>query len=116
VEVKNTGSCESDEIVEAYLQDLEASVRVPNVQLVGVQRVRLRPGETAEAEFTVSARQMAVIDENGDCIIEPGEFQIFVGGSQPDKRSAELTGKSVPSACFTVTGSPLKLSREPQEP
>ena len=116
VQVKNTGSCESDEIVEAYLQDLEASVRVPNVQLVGLQRVHLRPGETAEAGFTVSARQMALIDENGDRILEPGEFRIYVGDSQPDRRSAELTGKTVPSVCFTVIGSPLKLQWETSEP
>ncbi len=111
VKVKNSGSVESDEIAEAYLQDLEASVRVPNVQLVGFRRIHLKPGETTEIEFTVTARQMALIDEGGNCILEPGEFRIFVGGSQPDERSAELTGKSVPSACFTVIGSPLRLQR-----
>lgn len=109
--VKNTGSCEADEIVEAYLQDPEASVRVPIYQLAGFRRVHLRPGETAKVSFTISPRQMALIDEDGNCFLEPGAFRVFVGGSQPDKRSVELTGKSVSSAQFTVTGSPLKLQR-----
>lgn len=109
--VKNTGSCEADEIVQVYLQDSEASVRVPIYQLAGFRRIRLRPGETAEVSFTITPRQMALIDEDGNCVLEPGAFRVFVGGSQPDKRSAELTGKSVSSASFTVTGSPLKLQR-----
>lgn len=111
VKVKNTGSRESGETVQAYLQDLEASVRVPNYQLAGFQHIHLQAGETTEVVFTISARQMALIDENGNCILEPGTFRVFVGGSQPDSRSAELTGKSVASAYFTVTGSPLKLQR-----
>ena len=111
VEVQNTGMRESDEIVQTYLQDLDASVRVPNYQLVGFQRIHLRAGEMAEVCFTITARQMALIDENGTCVLEPGAFRVYAGGSQPDGRSVELTGKAVPSASFTVTGSPLKLQR-----
>lgn len=111
VEVQNTGMRESDEIVQTYLQDIDASVRVPNYQLVGFQRIHLRAGETAEVCFTISARQMALIDENGNCVLEPGAFRVYAGGGQPDGRSVELTGKAVPSASFTVTGSPLKLQR-----
>ena len=110
-EVRNIGSTESDEIVQLYLQDLEADVRVPKCQLAGFQRIHLRPGETADVRFIISARQMALIDNNGDCILEPGTFRVFVGGSQPDERSAELTGASVLSVDFTVTGSPLKMQR-----
>ncbi|QNK42153.1 glycoside hydrolase family 3 C-terminal domain-containing protein [Caproicibacter fermentans] len=109
--VRNTGTRESDEVVQAYLRDLKASVRVPRHQLVGFQRIHLKPGETAQVKFIISARQMALIDNGGTCILEPGEFRVFVGGSQPDERSAELLGAAVPSAVFTVTGSPLKIQR-----
>ncbi|MCI1955904.1 MAG: glycoside hydrolase family 3 C-terminal domain-containing protein [Oscillospiraceae bacterium] len=110
-DVKNAGSVESDEVVQVYLRDLEASVRVPQCQLAGFRRIRLKPGETAEVVFTISARQMALIDDHGGCILEPGAFRVFVGGSQPDKRSEELTGNPVPFVDFTVTGSPLKMRR-----
>ena len=94
-----------------YLKDLEASVRVPICQLAGFRRVHLNPGESTEVCFTVTPRQMALIRDNGECILEPGKFRIFVGGSQPDARSTELTGMKVMSAEFFVTGNPLKLQR-----
>jgi beta-glucosidase len=109
--VHNSGTWEADEIVQMYLKDLEASVRVPICQLAGFRRVHLNPGESTEVCFTVTPRQMALIRDNGECILEPGKFRIFVGGSQPDARSTELTGMKVMSAEFFVTGNPLKLQR-----
>jgi beta-glucosidase len=109
--VKNTGSVESDEIVQMYLKDVEASVRVPNWQLTGFRRVHLKPGEATEVAFTLKARQMALIDENANCVLEPGLFRVAIGGSQPDARSAELTGTEVPVTEFTVTGEPLPMKR-----
>jgi len=110
-QVKNTGKVASDEIVQLYLQDLEACVRTPKWQLSGIKRVFLKPGETANLHFTITARQMALIDENGNCILEPGKFRIYIGSSQPDERSEELTGIPVLSADFNVTGSPQEMQR-----
>jgi beta-glucosidase len=110
-QVKNTGKCESDEIVQLYLRDFEASVRVPKWQLAGIKRVSLKSGETCDLHFTITARQMALIDEEGNCILEPGKFRIYIGGSQPDERSEELTGIPVLWADLNVTGSPLKMQR-----
>ena len=45
--------------------------------------------------FELGARDFALITEDGKCVVEPGAFQIAVGGQQPDARSAELTGRSV---------------------
>jgi beta-glucosidase len=109
--VKNVGKVESDEIVQMYLKDVEASVRVPNWQLAGFRRVHLKPGESVEVTFTLKARQMALVDDNGNCVLEPGLFRVAVGGSQPDARSAELLGTEVPVAEFTVTGSPIPMKR-----
>ncbi len=109
--VKNTGSFESDEVVQLYLQDLEASTRVPKCQLAGFRRIHLKPGETKDVVFSVTARQMALIDDAGECILEPGVFRAFAGGNQPDPRSEELTGQPVSHVDFTVTGTPLKMQR-----
>lgn len=102
--VKNIGSFESDEVAELYLKDIEASVRVPRWQLTGIHRVHLKPQEEAEICFTITPRQMALIDEEGKCMLEPGKFEIFVGGSQPDSRSLYLTGTPAASAFFDVEG------------
>lgn len=109
--VENTGMRASYETVELYIKDMKASVRVPNVQLVGIKNVYLKAGESAEVSFEVTARQMALIDDNGDCVLEPGDFRVYVGGSQPDARSESLMGKNVKYAKFSVTGEPIKLER-----
>lgn len=111
VTVENTGTRASDEIVQLYLQDMEASVRVPRWQLNGIRRITLNPGEKTEVSFPITARQMALIDNDGNCVLEPGKFRVYIGGSQPDERSRELTGCEVPCAEFTVTGEPLRMHR-----
>ncbi len=59
--------------------------------------------------FAVTARQMALIDEDGRRVVEPGRFRLHAGGRQPDGRSAELAGTRVLAAEFEVTGGPLPL-------
>ena len=110
-EVQNAGTWESDEIVQLYLKDLEASVQIPQWQLAGIRRIHLKAGESTKVSFAVSARQMALIDESGKCILEPGKFRIYIGGNQPDERSCELTGEKIPYAEFSVVGKPVFLSR-----
>lgn len=50
---------------------------------------------------------MAMVDDLGNIILEPGKFRIYVGGSQPDARSQELTGKVVQHVDFEVGGEPI---------
>ena len=109
VRVKNTGSVKADEVVQLYLSDLEASVRVPRWQLVGFRRVRLEPGASEQAAFTISPRQMSVIGDDGSRVLEPGRFRLYAGGSQPDDRSAQLTGGRPLSVELTVTGAARKM-------
>lgn len=102
--VQNIGEYAAEETAQIYLRDVSASVRVPNWQLAGIRKLYLQPGETAQLQFTITPRQMALIDEDGKCILEPGEFQVFVGTSQPDSRSVALTGMPVLSGAFQVVG------------
>ncbi|WP_027630191.1 glycoside hydrolase family 3 C-terminal domain-containing protein [Ruminiclostridium cellobioparum] len=109
VTLKNTGKYEADEIVQLYLEDVEASVEVPRWQLSGIKRVHLLPGETTEVSFTVAPRQMALIDNDGRCILEPGRFNVYVSGSQPDRRSLELTGGKAARGSFELTGTRMEI-------
>jgi len=83
VTVENTGSVAGEEVVQLYLTDLEASVPVSIRSLVGVQRVFLQPGEQKKISFTVSSRQTSLIDDQGNRVVEPGQFEVSVGGKQP---------------------------------
>ncbi|HEX9058783.1 MAG TPA: glycoside hydrolase family 3 C-terminal domain-containing protein, partial [Clostridia bacterium] len=109
IKVRNAGEIESDEIVQLYLKDMEASVEVPRWQLAGIRRVNLKPSEEIQAELEISPRQMALIDYEGKCILEPGYFEIFVSGSQPDEKSQKLTGVPAQSARFEVLGFPMEI-------
>jgi beta-glucosidase len=109
VDVKNLGDRTGDEVVQLYLKDLEASVDVPIHELKGFARVKLQPGENTTVTFTLTPRQMALIDNDGRCILEPGRFRVTVGGRQPDKRSEALAGTQVLVDEFEVRGEPMEL-------
>lgn len=104
ITVKNIGAFESEEIVQLYLKDVEASVEVPNWKLVGFKRIHLKPKEEVVVEFTVYPSQMALIDNDGKSILEPGHFNIYASGSQPDQRSQDLTGIRTETNLFEVVG------------
>lgn len=100
VTVKNTGLMDAEEVVQCYVRDEEASVRVPVHKLCQTARVCLRAGEEKEVSLTIDSDQFCVINEDGEHIWEPGRFFIFAGGNQPDDYSVALTG-SAPS-CVAV--------------
>ncbi len=110
ITVENAGQYEADEIVQMYLEDVEASVEVPKWQLSGVKRVHLMPGEKAEVSFNISPRQMALIDNNGSCILEPGLFNIYISGNQPDQRSTDLTGNRTVKCSFELVGERTEIA------
>ena len=82
VDVTNAGEMAGDEVVQLYLTDVAASAPVPIRTLVGFDRITLRRGEKRTVTFTITPRQMSLIDERGKRVIEPGEFAISVGGGQ----------------------------------
>lgn len=92
VTVKNTGSMTGDEIVQIYLTDKEASVRVPLQKLVGVKRVTLKAGEEAVVDFEIDAAAFMIIREDGTREYEKGMFVVSAGGTCPDAYSEKLSG------------------------
>ena len=107
--VTNTGRCLADEVVQLYLTDVEASCTVPHHSLRGFTRLSLAPGESRAVAFELQARDLAIVDDHGHRVLEPGRFRLFVGGSQPDGRSRALTGQAPLCAEFEVTGQRLDL-------
>ena len=83
-DVKNTGKLAGDEVVQLYLRDVEASVPVPRRHLEGFQRINLKPGQKKTVRFILQSEQLVCYDDNGKPLIEPGEFEISVGGGQSD--------------------------------
>jgi beta-glucosidase len=101
VEVENSGDRLGDEVVQLYLQDVHASVPVPQLQLQGFGRFRLAPGERKTVQFTLTAEQMSLVDDNGQWILQPGAFKVWVGGQQPNIKSG-IQPDNVLGGQFTV--------------
>jgi beta-glucosidase len=88
-EVENSGQVAGDEVVQLYVRDVAASEPVPRVQLAGFSRIHLAPGEKRTVQFTVTAEQMSFADEAGKWVTEPGDFEVWVGGRQPNLGGAQ---------------------------
>jgi beta-glucosidase len=93
VTVTNTGSREGTEVVQLYVRDLVGSVTRPVKELKGFQRVTLKPGESKEVTFGVSAADLAFYSGRGLWEAEPGEFMVFVGGNSMEVKEARFTLK-----------------------
>lgn len=108
--VENAGNREGDEVVQLYVTDLEASVRVPLRSLAGVERVHLKPGEKRVVSFTLQPRQLSVITDDGRTVVEPGEFRVTIGGKQPGfTSSADAATTSFVEGRFSVTGTATEI-------
>jgi len=83
VTVTNSGKVAGDEVVELYLTDEKASTPRPIRQLEGFRRISLKPGESKDVEFSLDKRQFSIINQKDKRVIEPGYFNITVGGKQP---------------------------------
>lgn len=80
VELRNSGAVAGDEVVQLYVSDLESSQPRPIKSLRGFQRVHLQAGEKRTVTFTLTPRDLALYHETQGWLVEPGEFEIMVGG------------------------------------
>ncbi len=83
VNLKNTGKYEGSEVVQLYVRDRFGSLTRPVKQLKGYKKVSLKPDETKQVTLTLSAKDLEFF--NGiDYVIEPGDFDIWVGTSSKE--------------------------------
>jgi beta-glucosidase len=102
VTVRNTGDREGEEVAQAYLTDLEASVDVPLHRLVQFARVRIASGAERRVEFAITPEMMSLIDQDGHPQLEPGRFRLTIGGAAPCSRSEQLGAPTPAIAEFDV--------------
>jgi beta-glucosidase len=88
VVVQNSGKLAGDEVVQLYVKDVAASVPKPVLSLQGFRRVHLKPGEKQVVEFRLQPRQLAVLSEKAELVVEPGTFEITAGGVLPGTSAA----------------------------
>jgi hypothetical protein len=82
--VRNVGSRAGEEILQLYLHDVQAQVTRPLRQLAGFARVPLQPGQAARVSFTLHADRTAFTGIDLRRVVEPGDIEVFIGGSATD--------------------------------
>ncbi len=101
VTVKNDGDFAGEEVVQLYIRDKKASFPVPVRSLKGIQRIFLQSGERRQVNFTLDPKAFSLVDDNNLRIVEPGEFEISLGGKQPgfdglaDASTTEVKSKEI---------------------
>ncbi|MFC0776902.1 glycoside hydrolase family 3 C-terminal domain-containing protein [Flavobacterium sp. HJSW_4] len=93
VDITNTGDRDGDEVAELYVKDEKASTPRPICQLEGFERIHLKKGEKKTVTFTITPRQLSMINKKKQRVVEPGWFTISVGGKQPDGSSDIQNGR-----------------------
>lgn len=91
VRVRNSGKRAGDEVVQFYVHDqVSGLVTRPVKELKGFRRITLQPGESQTVEFAVTPEQLSYLDENMQHTVEPGLFDLMLGGSSADLQAVQL--------------------------
>lgn len=84
--LSNEGSYDGTEVVQLYLRDEYASVTQPVKQLKQFQHVFLKKGETRQVCFTLSGKDLSLVNASMQRQVEEGEFTVMIGASSDDIR------------------------------
>jgi len=92
IKVKNTGKVDGCATVQVYVES--GIENAPIRQLKGLKKISLSAGMEKDVCISLDETAFQLFDENGELQLNPGSYKVYVGNSQPDKRSVELTGIS----------------------
>ena len=86
----NIGSFDGAQTVQVYVKSPLAGA--PNAQLKGLKKVYTERAKQVEVSISLAPEAFGVYNENGERVLVPGEYEVYVGISQPDARSCKLLG------------------------
>jgi len=84
VDLTNVGKVVGEEVAQLYIRDQVSSVTRPVKELKGFRRILLEPGQTKAIEFAVGPEELAFWNKDMQRVVEPGLFDIMVGGNSVD--------------------------------
>jgi beta-glucosidase len=80
ITVTNSGRRAGKEVVQVYLNDLVASLSPAGKKLKRFAKVYLEPGQSRTLTFKLHPDDLSFIGANNKPVIEPGDFEISIGG------------------------------------
>ncbi|MCU4175191.1 beta-glucosidase BglX [Carboxylicivirga sp. N1Y90] len=90
VTISNNGSVDGKEVVQLYIQDLAAKYARPVKELKGFEKIELAVGESKELHFSLTQKELGYYMPNGQYVVEPGKFKVFVGGNSVETQELEF--------------------------
>ena len=93
VTVKNTGSFTGEEVTQLYIHDKIASVVRPVKELKGFSKYSLKPNESKLVEFVLTNKELGFYNNNGEFVVEPGEFDVMIGTNSENGLSGSFIKK-----------------------
>jgi beta-glucosidase len=87
VDVKNASSTDGDEVAELYL-NFPKHAGDPIRALRAFTRIHLAGGGAQHVHFTLSPRDLSLVNDTGDRLVAAGDYRISVGGGQPGASTA----------------------------
>jgi beta-glucosidase len=84
--VKNVSDRDGEEVVQLYVRDLVSTIVRPVMVLKGFKRIFVKAGEEKQVQFTLQAADLGYYHPDGSFVIEPGRFEVMIGGSSADIR------------------------------
>jgi beta-glucosidase len=91
--ITNAGEREGDEVVQLYVRQETGSVVTPVKALKGFLRIHLKAKEWKVATFCLKQSELAVWNAGREWQVEPGKYNVMVGGSSADGLSARFVLK-----------------------
>lgn len=81
--IKNTSDIDGEEVVQVYVANLNEELNTPVRELKAFDRIALAAGESKTVSFELPAKAFSYVNEKGERINAPGEFEVSIGGGQP---------------------------------
>lgn len=92
-EVYNAGHHATDEVLQVYVKNHDCADPDKHPELCAFARIHLDAGEKKQIRIPVGHRALTVVGNDGIRSDDGKSYTFYVGASQPDARSEELTGK-----------------------
>ena len=86
----NASEVETEDVLQVYVKNLDSKYAVTNVSLCAFKRVSLQGNEEQEVQLEIRSKEFDIYDDEGVCRRDGTNYELYVGMSMPDERSAQL--------------------------
>ena len=102
VHVENHSDLAAEEVLQVYVKNKTSVYAQENYHLCGFKRITMEALSRQSFTIRVPMRELTVVTDDGERILDGRKYRFFVGTHQPDSRSLVLSGTDVAIADVTL--------------